>query len=267
MAGPKYTTAFDTNDTIAIHQAINQLAQRHAFMTKQAPLSLEKWLGILLEEKWHDYVKCAARDFAFNGLKYTATRGEKYERPIIAGIEQPMMGSLQVSITFSWGHLSSPFPVPHIAHLWAPIETLRSDMFPAEHKALMAQIKDRVDIALQWGLVRTIFDDLNMICGKGDRRSLRTLLPGVLPLLSLRGRHSMARSLERALTRTPPVPAWLVPYIARVNQIIAGGILLPELPELTEPEGVDITIATSTAGVFIASEDQTWRLAVAPIFM
>jgi hypothetical protein len=249
--GPRYTTAFDTSTTDNIRSQINNLARNHNKLIRNSfEIDIVDWRNAVLPPEVREHALVAER--LYHGMIYDAA---------YSGSFAMTHGALYAS----WEQHPDRFPRPTSVST-AKLFTDAAEPFVRRMEAFVEEWQSS---AVDYGLVLDVFDWLNGktsgfnegFCAKGDRRHLRSLLPGVVPLIGKFDRD-LAATLSAPMTggKRPPVPVEHMEGIVRANQIIAAAMLLPPAPPMEH----HISLALQTSRVTYAGAEWPRRFDTIP---
>lgn len=223
--GPRYTTAFDTDTSNKIRAEIKKLAANHNRLIRNTfEIDINDWRNAVLPPEVRELAVQAQR--LYNHQIYDSAYHASFV--LVHGL-----------VRASWEQHPDKFPRPNAVTTTSFFEDAAAPFV----QRMQVFVEEWQSSAVDYGLVLDVFDWLNGVegysksrpgfCAKGDRRHLRNLLPGVVPLLGKFDRD-LANMLASPMTggKRPPVPVEYMEGIVRANQIIASALLLPVAPAM-----------------------------------
>jgi len=228
--GPKYTTAFNGLDSEAIRLQIAKLAMKHNNLIRKTDIDIGQWRRTILPPDQRELSLQVERHYG--GRMYSSSYVCRIDLPKQrwqASSDSPLyeFGGSNASVVFGWlDNQVGRFP------RWAGNSPkLHDDVCPKLVDQIHENIREWMVSATNYGLVRAVFNWINEFCDKGDRLHARSLLPGLVPLIS-KYDPALARRLAKPSSASRrPVPEEMLPGIQRANQIISEGLMLPDAPK------------------------------------
>lgn len=212
--GPRYTTAFNDEESEEIRKTIKRLAGNHnRVIHNELAIGIDDWRNAVLPSEVRELAQEAEK--YYKNTFYTAS---VYTGTFALGGH---------AFAADWEGHPKRFPRPPGSGT-----SFHTDVAGAFVQRLHDLLDEWHANAVRYGMLLDVFDWLNDgFCAKGDRRHLRTVLPNVLPLIASFDRP-FAATLSRPLTggSRPAVPIENAAGIVRANQIIAGALLVPVVP-------------------------------------
>lgn len=221
--GPRFMTTFAHDETDAIIKELKALATNHNRLLRDfIEINIDDWRNAVLPPK--------VRELA---LQTQAVYGKNIYASAYVGT---FAIRLRPGLTLyaNWGGHPECFPRPGGDTVTYLYEDVASEF--------VQRLYDGIDEwhrnAVNYGLVLDVFDWLNGkrheyrddttgFCGKGERRWLRTILPGIVAVVG-RFNPDLARSLVAPLSGIrPPIPPEYIDGIRKANQTIAASLIVP----------------------------------------
>lgn len=203
-----YTTAFSPAHTSAIHAAIAKLAERTNYYFAPRSVSYPELLAMTLPVKDHAEALMLPR---------------KYGQYLSPAVFQSNLNfhSAQYNAKFAFSmNMAGP-------GVFAVEPREREPQDTEESATFRGKLDQWVDNATRIGFVRYMFEIANDTSSPGDKRYVRYLLPGIVPLLKSIGLTDLATRLAPPArdVKTPRIETWHRTGFTIANQIIAESLL------------------------------------------
>lgn len=207
-----YTTAFSPQHTGMISAAIVKLASRTNAYFAPRLVTYHELLAMTLPVEEHDEALMLPRKYG------------EYLSPAVFRVDLKFHSAwFTTRLTFT---MSSVEPGAFAA---PPVE--RDPQLTPETVAFKGKLDQWVENATRLGFVQHMFNIANDTASPGDKRYVRDLLPGVVPLLKSVGLADLATKLAAPPRdiKTPLLQPWHRTGFVIANQIIAESLLYEEL--------------------------------------
>lgn len=251
-AQPRGNDAFTYKDTSRIEDAISTLCNRVKCTLKTPTITYREMLQLIAPPEHVDFL-LRVREIADVGRYGGRDSGQ---------LKIASHKGKDVSVEFSvTGYEGTP-AMPN-GPLWL-------NHFP-ENRALAVELercsREYADVAIEWGLVKTVFKYLNKHCKTVAQ--VRYLWPSVLGIMSVKDDLD---GLRRELTplmvprNLPSLPQEVRALCRQTSAIVATALLLPPLEEEpTAPKDVAITFNVDSSASHIVSAPRGYEVFTYPI--
>lgn len=203
-----YKTAFSPAHTNMIHGAISKLAERTNYYFAPRSVSYPELLAMTLPVKDHAEALMLPRKYG------------QYLSPAVFQANLNFHGAqCDAKLAFLMG-MTEP-------GVFAVEPREREPQDTEESATFRGKLEQWVDNATRIGFVLHMFDVANETASPGDKRYVRYLLPGIVPLLKSVGLTDLATRLAPPARdiKTPNILSWQRTGFTIANQIIAESLL------------------------------------------